>query len=132
MNARNGKRKERIARIVRFLFAGFFLAAAWTVPAVAQSMDGLADQYRREYEAVKPRPGSSVGTDYKLDQIAMGALYTVQSIAMLHDQTDRILRNQEAMIERYDRMIRQNDELVRLLRELTALRKVESGMAPDP
>lgn len=92
-------------------------------PALAQSMGGLVDQYQKEYQEVKPRPGSSVGTDYKLDQIAMGALYTVRSLSMLHDQNDQIIQNQRALMDRYDRMIRQSDEVVRLLRRLVALRE---------
>lgn len=103
------------------LVSALLLATGGTV--FAQSMDGLVNQYQKEYEEVKPRPGSSVGTDYKLDQIAMGALYTVRSLSMLHDQNGQIIQNQQALMERYDRMIRQNDEVVRLLRRLVELRE---------
>jgi len=103
------------------LISAFLPAAGRTVSA--QSMDGLVNQYQKEYEEVKPRPGSSVGTDYKLDQIAMGALYTVRSLSMLHDQNGQIIQNQQALMERHDRIIRQNEELVRLLRRLVELRE---------
>lgn len=106
---------------VFFLFSALPMGAG--EPAFAQSMDGLVDQYQKEYQEVQPRPGSSVGTDYKLDQIAMGALYTVRSLSMLHDQNDQIIQNQQALMDRCDRMIRQNDEMVRLLRRLVALRE---------
>ena len=106
---------------VFFLVSALLLATE--VTAFAQSMDGLVNQYQKEYEEVKPRPGSSVGTDYKLDQMAMGALYTVRSLSMLHDQNGQIIQNQQALMERYDRMIRQNDEVVRLLRRLVELRE---------
>ncbi|MFP4032675.1 MAG: hypothetical protein ACLFRG_08755 [Desulfococcaceae bacterium] len=106
---------------VFILAVALLLAAGGTVSA--QSMDGLVNQYQKEYEEVKPRPGSSVGTDYKLDQIAMGALYTVRSLSMLHDQNGQIIQNQQALMERHDRMIRQNDEMVRLLRRLVELRE---------
>jgi hypothetical protein len=106
------------------LVSALLLATGGTV--FAQSMDGLVNQYQKEYEEVKPRPGSSVGTDYKLDQIAMGALYTVRSLSMIHDQNGQIIQNQQALMDRYDRMIRQNEEVVRLLRRLVELR--EGGM----
>lgn len=109
-----------------------FLAGPMAFPAAAQSPGGLVEEYRREYEAVRPRPGSSVGTDYKLDQIAMGALYTVRALAMLQDRIqehgERIIRNQEVLLERHDRAIRQNEEMVRLLRRLVAIGEGETGM----
>jgi hypothetical protein len=119
--AASAKRKALGIGGVFFLISALPMGAG--APALAQSMGGLVDQYQKEYQEVKPRPGSSVGTDYKLDQIAMGALYTVRSLSMLHDQNDQIIQNQRALMDRYDRMIRQSDEVVRLLRRLVALRE---------
>ncbi len=121
-NSAIGKTGKALRGLSVFILAvALLLAAGGTVSA--QSMDGLVNQYQKEYEEVKPRPGSSVGTDYKLDQIAMGALYTVRSLSMLHDQNGQIIQNQQALMERHDRMIRQNDEMVRLLRRLVELRE---------
>lgn len=80
------------------------------------SMDELINQFGSEFEAVKPEPNSSVNTDYKLDQTAMGTLYTTKALSLIYSQNNELLTKYESMLQKYDEVIKQNKEIIRLLK----------------
>lgn len=87
-------------------------------PVAADPMDDLLQQYQAAFEAAKPPPQSSVRADYKFDQIAMGGLFTARSLKLLYQQTQESLRRQDEILLKYDRIIQQNDEIIRLLEKI--------------
>jgi len=86
-------------------------AIAWADP-----MDDLMDRYDQEFDAVKPEAGSSVRSDYKFDQIAMGGMYTARSLQLIYQQNRTLIEKQNALAQKYDTMIEQNKEIIRLLK----------------
>ncbi len=93
---------------------------AFTVPGTAFSdpMEELMDEYQQDFKAVVPEPYSSVNSDYKLEQIAMGGLYITKSLSILFDQNRVMAARQEEMLRKYDQMIEQNREIIRLLNRI--------------
>ena len=90
-----------------------FLAAA---PATwADPMDELIDSLSNEYESLLPAPNSSVGTDYPTRQAALGALYTARSVGLVYEQNQEMLSQQRELADKYDEVIEQNREIIRLL-----------------
>lgn len=83
--------------------------------ASADSMDDLSEELSRSYESLKPAPNSSVGSDYKLDQVAVGTLYTNKSLNLIYKQNIEMTEKYNMLIEKYDRIINQNKEIIRLL-----------------
>lgn len=94
------------------------MIALMPVMARADEMQELLDSFRQQYSSLTPRPGSSVNSDYVFRQTALGAYYTTGALALLHDQNAEMLQNQEALLERFDRLLRQNQEILLLLRGL--------------
>lgn len=88
-------------------------------PVFADPMDDLLREYQEEFEAAKPPPQSSVHADYKFDQIAMGGLFTARSLRLLYQQTQESLRRQDEILLKYDQIIQQNNEIIRLLQEIS-------------
>jgi len=82
---------------------------------LSDSMDELSDEFNTSYENLKPPPNSSVGSDYKLDQVALGALYTNKSLSLIYKQNREMAEKYNILIEKYDRIIDQNREIIRLL-----------------
>jgi hypothetical protein len=81
-----------------------------------ESMDEMAEQYEKEYNALVPPPNSSMNSDYKLGQVALGTLYTGKSIKMLYDQNQKQIDQNQTMLLKYDEIIRQNNEIINLLK----------------
>ncbi|MFW6331867.1 MAG: hypothetical protein ACOC23_01055 [Thermodesulfobacteriota bacterium] len=92
----------------------------WLIPgtAIGDPMGELMDEYQQDFKAVVPEPYSSVNSDYKLEQIAMGGLYITKSLSILFDQNRVMAARQEEMIRKYDQMIEQNREIIRLLNRI--------------
>ncbi len=104
--------------IILLLFA-VILSAAFPAGAVAADpMGALLEQYEERFEAVVPEPYSSINSDYRFDQIAMGSMYTTKALGLLHAQNLEIIRQQSEMIRKYDKLIEQNEELIRLLKRM--------------
>lgn len=103
----------------RFLFLIGCLVL-WLIPgtAIGDPMEELMEEYQQDYKAVVPEPYSSVNSDYKLEQIAMGGLYITKSLSILFDQNRVMAARQEEMIRKYDQMIEQNREIIRLLNRI--------------
>ena len=85
----------------------------------ADPMQELIETLGNEYEALMPPPSGSVGTDYPLRQAALGALYTTRSLGLIYYQNQAMLARQEALLGRYDQVIEQNRQIIRLLRVIS-------------
>ncbi len=110
----------------RTFFFTVFLAIIIACPGVAfsDSMDELINQFEKEHEAMKPPPSSTVNTDYKLDQIALGALYTTKTLNLIYKQNQTVMDKYDQLIMKYDKIIEQNKEIIRLL---SIIAKKEGG-----
>jgi hypothetical protein len=90
------------------------------IPVVnADPMQELIETLGSEYEALMPPPSGSVGTDYPVRQAALGSLYTARSIGLLYYQNQAMLAGQEALLSRYDQVIEQNRQIIRLLKVIS-------------
>ncbi len=92
----------------------------------ADPMSELIETLGSEYAALKPAPSGSVGTDYPSRQAALGSLYTARSIGLIYYQNQKMLSRQEALLNRYDRVIDQNRQIIRLLKIISE----QSSTAP--
>ena len=81
----------------------------------ADPMEELIQSLDNEYEAMVPAPNSSVGTDYPTRQAALGALYTARSMGLIYQQNQEMLSRQGELADKYDQIIEQNREIIRLL-----------------
>ncbi len=88
--------------------------------AFADPMGDLLDQFGKDYEAVIPQSQySSVGTDYKLTQTALGTYYTTRSLSLIYSQNEQMMGKYDQMLSKYDQVIEQNREIIRLLTQIT-------------
>jgi len=88
---------------------------AIAVCAYADPMEELIQSLGEEYETLTPAPNSSVGTDYPTRQAAIGALYTARSMGLIYQQNQEMLSRQSELADKYDQIIDQNREMIRLL-----------------
>jgi membrane-bound lytic murein transglycosylase MltF len=88
---------------------------AIAVSLMADPMDDLIQSLDNEYEALIPAPNSSVGTDYPTRQAALGSLYTARSMGLIYQQNQEMLTRQSELSDKYDEIISQNREMIRLL-----------------
>ena len=86
-----------------------------TVFAYADPMEELIQSLGDEYEAMTPAPNSSVGTDYPIRQAALGSLYTARSMGLIYQQNQEMISRQGELSDKYDEIIDQNREIIRLL-----------------
>ena len=100
------------------IFLLFVLLGVLGCPSTlfCESMDEMAEQYEKAYNALVPPPNSSMNSDYKLGQVALGTMYTGKSIKMLYDQYQKQIDQNQIMLLKYDEMIRQNNEIINLLK----------------
>ncbi|RLB40044.1 MAG: hypothetical protein DRH12_10655 [Deltaproteobacteria bacterium] len=100
--------------IVVFLVFFGFLAMA------GDPFDELMASFDKEYNAIKPPSRySSVNTDYKLEQTALGTMYITKAIGLLYRQNQEFLAKYDDLLRKYDKVIEQNREMIRLLSVLT-------------
>ena len=92
------------------------MAMASAALVQADPMSELIETLGSEYDALMPAPSGSVGTDYPSRQAALGSLYTARSIGLIYYQNQEMLSRQEALLNRYDRVIDQNRQIIRLLK----------------
>ena len=88
---------------------------ASAVCVAADPMEELIQSLGDEYEALIPAPNSSVGTDYPTRQAALGSLYTARSMGLIYQQNQEMLSRQGELADKYDEIIDQNREIIRLL-----------------
>ena len=81
----------------------------------ADPMEELIQSLGDEYEAMTPAPNSSVGTDYPIRQAALGSLYTARSMGLIYQQNQEMISRQGELSDKYDEIIDQNREIIRLL-----------------
>ncbi len=72
------------------------------------AMDEVSDEFGKAYEESIPPPGSSIDADYKIKQVALGTKYTIKSLNLIYRQ------NQD-LAKKYEKIIDQNKEIIRLL-----------------
>ncbi len=82
-------------------------------------LEELLEEFNKQYEAIKPPSQfSSVGSDYKLGQAALGTLYTTKAIGLLYKQNREILEKYNEMLRKYDKVIEQNREIIKILSQI--------------
>lgn len=81
----------------------------------ADPMEELIQSLGDEYEAMKPGPNSSVNSDYPQRQAALGSLYTARSMGLIYQQNQEMISRQGELSDKYDEIIDQNREIIRLL-----------------
>ena len=97
------------------LFSCIIAVVILSGQAFSDSMDELSEEFAKSYESLKPRPNSSVNSDYKLDQLALGSLYTNKSLNLIYKQNREMSEKYDSLITKYDQVITQNREIIRLL-----------------
>ena len=97
------------------IWAVLLVLVSATAGVLADPMEELIQSLDSEYEALTPAPNSSVGTDYPLRQAALGVLYTTRSMGLIYQQNQEMLSRQGELAEKYDEIIEQNREMIRLL-----------------
>ena len=79
-------------------------------------LEELMESFDKDYNAIKPPSEySSVKSDYKLGQAALGAMYTTKAIGLLYRQNQQLLEKYDEMLQKYDKVIEQNRKIIRLL-----------------
>ena len=96
----------------------------------ADPMEELIQSLGDEYEALIPAPNSSVGTDYPTRQAALGSLYTARSMGLIYQQNQEMLSRQGELADKYDEIIDQNREIIRLLTIIAE--RIEPAEAEPP
>ena len=86
----------------QLLTALFFAILMASDMAYGDPMDELVEEYSREFDSVKPAPNSSVGSDYKFDQMAMSGMYATRSLRLIYQQNQEMIRIQQEILNRYD------------------------------
>jgi hypothetical protein len=82
-----------------------------------QRAGDLMNEFGQAFEALQPTvPGSSVNSDYKIGQTALGTFYTTKTLGLIYDQNQELSQKYDRMLEKYDEVIQQNQEIIRLLR----------------
>lgn len=83
--------------------------------SLSDSVETIVEQFGKKYNALNPPPNSSVNTDYKQQQIALGSFYSVKIMEQIYNQNREIVQKNNQMLKKYDEIIQQNKELIRLL-----------------
>jgi len=87
-------------------------------------LEELLEEFEKQYTEIKPPSQySSVNSDYKLGQTALGTLYTTKAIGLLYRQNQEILEKYDEMLRRYDKIIEQNREIIKILSQMAKNQK---------
>lgn len=92
-----------------------FFSFSWSGYAFCGSIDKLVEQFGVEFESLKPMSNSSLNADFKQAQIALGTVYAVKALRLLHIQNQELIDKNDEIKDKYDEIIEQNKELIRLL-----------------
>ncbi len=87
----------------------------WVLPA---SGSEISDGFTERYNSLVPPQSSSVHSDYLFEQISLGSEYTVRVLDMIHSQNRELNEKYDLLLERSDTMIRQNNEMIELLKKI--------------
>ena len=86
----------------------------------------LLENFEEDYNAAKPPSEySSINSDYKLEQAALGTMYTTKAIGLLYRQNQKLLERYEEMLQKYDTLIDQNKKIIELLSTLVKYQQNE-------
>lgn len=87
------------------------------IPGVifADSIEELIEQYKNECKSLRPSMNSSVNTDYKQEQLVLGAVYSLAAFNLIYQQNQEAMRKENETLDKLDKMIQQNQEIIKLL-----------------
>ncbi|MBN1848464.1 MAG: hypothetical protein JW932_07755 [Deltaproteobacteria bacterium] len=106
--------KKTLLMVIFFSLMIFLDRSAFCDP-----IDDLADQFTKGYEALKPpSDSSSVRTDYKFEQTALATFYTIRVLKLMYEQNQLVISKYDEMLQRYDKVIEQNEEIIKILTSL--------------
>ena len=111
--------RKREMKVFQAFWMVLICAAAMASSALAadQRVGDLMSEFGQAFEALQPPvPGSSVNSDYKIGQTALGTFYTTKTLGLIYDQNQELAQKYDQMLEKYDEVIQQNQEIIRLLR----------------
>jgi hypothetical protein len=87
----------------------------WVFPALGSE---ISDGFSERFNSLVPPKSSSVHSDYLFEQISLGSAYTVRVLDMIHTQNRELNEKYDLLLERNDTMIRQNKEMIELLKKI--------------
>ena len=102
----------------RGIITSVFLMVIFLRPGTlfCDSMEDMVDQFGKEYEAMRPSsPNSSVNTDYRTGQTALGVFYTIKTLRLMYSQNKEMMGKYDEMLIKYNEIIKQNKEIIQLL-----------------
>jgi hypothetical protein len=103
-----------------FVLVTLFFCFSFTGNGLCDPMEDLLEQFKKDYEAEEPSSQySSVKSDYKIGQAALGAFYTTRTVGLLYKQNQELILKYDEMLAKYDQIIEQNREIIRLLSALS-------------
>lgn len=101
-------------KILFILICITFMAA--TVPGGhAESIDEAFEEFSSRFQSLKPPPGSSINSDYKLEQSALASFFSARMLALISKQNQELLARSDEIARKYDQMIKQNEKIIQLL-----------------
>jgi hypothetical protein len=121
--------KKRKMKVLKAFGIVMVCGAVMGSPALGadQSAGDLMHEFGQAFEALRPpAPGSSVNSDYKIGQTALGTYYTTKTLGLIYDQNQELSQKYDRMLEKYDEVIQQNLEIIRLLRIMTGKQTEDS------
>lgn len=96
----------------------FFMLIILSSQSLSDSVKTIVEQYGKQYNALKPPPNSSINTDYKQQQIALGSFYSVKIMEQIYNQNKKIADKNDQMLKKYAEIIQQNKQIIQLLSTL--------------
>jgi anion-transporting ArsA/GET3 family ATPase len=118
-----GKR-GRFAKVsYRRLMKTFFIIIAIQIVVLmtfnstsfCDSVETIVEQFGEKYEALTPPTNSSVNTDYKQQQIALGSFYSVKMMEQIYNQNKEMVQKNDQLLKKYDEIVQQNRQVIQLL-----------------
>ena len=79
------------------------------------SVETIVEQFGEKYNALTPAPNSSVNTDYKQQQIAIGSFYSIKILEQIYNQNKELVQKNDQLLKNHDEMIQQNKKVIQLL-----------------
>jgi hypothetical protein len=101
-------------RILFVLLCAVFIGL--TSPGVhAETIDDAFEEFSQRFQSLRPPPGSSIHSDYKLEQAALGSYFSARMLALISKQNQELIARYDEIARKYDQMIKQNDKIIQLL-----------------
>jgi len=101
---------------ILLIYIFFFLVIVSPKITLGQSIDEIDERYNKDYEALKPpSDSSSVRTDYVFEQTALSTMQTTKLLKLIYEQNREMLSRYDGVLDKFDEIIRQNNEIIKLL-----------------